>query len=286
MTKTVTADAGVQVPLLEAFTFQLKDASGTVVDEARIVAVNGRGDYPGALKASVEEPGTYTLTVSEVDEAATGWSYDDAVYTVGVSVANGADDKLSATVTGITKNGAAADDVVFTNTYASAPEESEKPTAKTTIPVTKVVTTKDGSPAPAGEIFTFELENDATGEVKTATVSNIYGNGSYDGGFAMTYTEGGIYNYTLTEKKGDAAGWTYDESSYHVMVVVPKNANGPTGAAYVTISKGSDTFNTATFTNTYASNPEEPETPTATATIPVTKVVAGENGISAPKGEI
>ena len=92
------------------FTFQLKDADGTVVARAR-------NDASGAVKfdeLSFSRPGTYTYTVAEVEGSDSTITYDKTVYTVVIQVA---DDLQGHLVASVADQSGAGLDMTFTNKY-------------------------------------------------------------------------------------------------------------------------------------------------------------------------
>lgn len=92
------------------FTFQLKDADGTVVARAR-------NDAGGAVKfdeLSFSRPGTYTYTVAEVEGSDSTITYDKTVYTAVIQVA---DDLQGHLVASVADQSGAGLDMTFTNKY-------------------------------------------------------------------------------------------------------------------------------------------------------------------------
>lgn len=92
------------------FTFQLKDADGTVVARAR-------NDASGAVKfdeLSFSRPGTYTYTVAEVEGSDSTITYDKTVYTAVIQVA---DDLQGHLVASVADQSGAGLDMTFTNKY-------------------------------------------------------------------------------------------------------------------------------------------------------------------------
>ncbi len=80
----------------------------------KIITLNGMGEAElGTI--SYTGPGVYTYTITELNDGEKGWSYDESVYvlTVTVTLENGA---LKAEKT-LEKDGGAAEAVLFTNRY-------------------------------------------------------------------------------------------------------------------------------------------------------------------------
>lgn len=115
-----------------AFAFQLADESGAVLQ-----TVANAADGTVTFVVPLTEAGTFTYTVTEVNDGQTGVTYSDAalVYTVTVKDAGG---MLEATV-------AAPDEATFTNVYTAPP--AEEPPALT-VPADTPATPTAGPHAP------------------------------------------------------------------------------------------------------------------------------------------
>lgn len=139
-----------------AFAFQLAGEDGTVLQTAANAA-----DGTVAFQVPLTEAGTFTYTVTEVNDGQTGVTYSDAalVYTVTVTDAGG---KLEATV-------AAPDEATFTNVYTVPPAEEEPPADQPPAPadpgdtpVTPTAGTSAPTPASGGTAATTPTTGDAT----------------------------------------------------------------------------------------------------------------------------
>lgn len=107
---TVGAVKKLEGKALEAgqFTFQLKDADGKVIAEAK-------NDKTGAVifdTVKFKEAGVYEYTVSEVNDKQAGVKYDEHVYKIKVAVTDDGNGTLTAEVSD--------DSIVFTNHYTPA----------------------------------------------------------------------------------------------------------------------------------------------------------------------
>ena len=156
-------------------------------------------------------------------------------------------DLVSGTVSSTTKPS-----VVFTNTPKAATLE---------LNVTKEITGKTNS----DETFTFTLTGkDGAPMPQNSTVA-ITGAGNKN--FApITFTNVGTYVYEVTEVKGNASGYTYDDSTYTVTVVVTDQDGQLTAAK--TVKKGDAEVQALTFTNTYTAK--------GSLSLTATKTVNGE----------
>ncbi len=139
-----------------AFAFQLAGEDGTVMQTAANAA-----DGTVAFQVPLTEAGTFTYTVTEVNDGQTGVTYSDAalVYTVTVTDAGG---KLEATV-------AAPDEAIFTNVYTVPPAEEEPPADQPPAPAdpgdtpaTPTAGTSAPTPASGGTAATTPTTGDAT----------------------------------------------------------------------------------------------------------------------------
>ena len=201
------------------------------------------------------KPGTHVYTIREVQDNATGVSYDPKTYTVTVNVEDNGEGQLVASTEG-------ASEIVFNNTYAAAP-------ATVNLTATKVL---EGADLSDGQ-FTFELLNN--GDVMDSATNDAEGNVAFR---ELTLKQAGTYTFTMHEVAGDVEGMTYDDAEHTIKVSVVDNRNGQLEATV----EG----NNLTFTNSYAApaaKPSEPEQPakqlpqtgdTNNATLPIVFAVA------------
>lgn len=184
------------------------------------------------------KPGTYTYTVRESAGDLGGVTYDDAVYTVTVTVVDNHDGTMSATHE-ITCDGekVSPKDVVFENTYQPAPTTFAFGATKTL----KGRALKDGE-------FRFELR-DADGK----TVETVKNSANGKVVFApVTFDKAGEYTYTIREVAGKATGVAYDKTVYTAKVSVVDNLDGTMSAtaSYSSGLFGAD-HKAPAFENTY-----------------------------------
>ena len=208
--------------------------------------------------------GTYTFTVSEVDGGDGMYAYDDSEYVVTYTVTEDTtNNKLTATKT-ITKDGTAVDAITFANTKATAKDGSG-------VNVTKVLS---GDTPETSETFSFTLAADvdnstlpsgmtaATMPMPESTTASVTGAGSTSFG-AITFSEPGVYAYTVTEDQGTAIGYDYDTTSYSVVYTVTAD-NGVLSVSGPVVNGSGDT---ATFTNTYTTPSPDTYTISGTKTL-------------------
>lgn len=214
-TKTVTPSEGNSYDMEGGeFEFTLTpSASNPEADpvEAATVKNDANGAVSFINSATYTEPGTYVYTIKEVQGGVGGITYDGSIYTVTVDVTDDGSGKLAAE-TSITKDGTAADAIVFDNSYNPAE-------TGLSIGGTKELTGKDLE----ADMFSFTLTGidgapmPVDGQA-TATAKNTAG-GAFDFG-EIKYDKVGEYKYEVSEVNAGATGMTYDTNTYNVTVKV------------------------------------------------------------------
>lgn len=220
---------------------------------------------------------TYTYAIKEVAGTAAGYTYDGAIYTVAIFVADNGDGTMTATTTvsktnadGTTEQLGTYDsgrgdkpEVPITNLYTVSVGDE----AKFTPAAVKLVTGKD-----ADETFTFELScedgptqdaiDDGTITGSGLTKDNEYAttastSGEIENGTTqtvtfhqMTFNKVGTYHFQLREDGPAAAAseWRYDTHVHNVDVTVT-DQGGELVAAHTDTSG-----NTNVFTNSYSTS--------------------------------
>lgn len=112
------------------------------------------------------------------------------------------------------------------------------------------------------ESFDFVLTAVGNEPMPAETSITIKGEGTQSFG-DIVYTTVGDYRYTLSETKGDAVGYTYDNTVYDITVQVTTDDSGNLSAAVYMAKDGSDGKSAkAIFTNNYdAPDPVVTHTP-------------------------
>ena len=214
-TKTVTPSEGNSYDMEGGeFEFTLTpSASNPEADPVKATTV--KNDAAGAVSfinsATYTEPGKYVYDIKETPNGVGGITYDGSIYTVTVNVTDDGSGKLTAE-TSITKDGTAADAIVFDNSYDPA---------KTGLSIggTKELTGKDLE----ADMFSFTLTGidgapmPVDGQA-TVTATNTAG-GAFDFG-EIKYDKVGEYKYEVSEVNAGATGMTYDTNTYNVTVKV------------------------------------------------------------------
>ena len=268
------AAGSTSVPL-PVNTTATNDATGTI--DFGTITFTG-DDLTGHLDPGSTTTATFTYTFTEnVPQGATqnsdgsytyqGVTYRDVTKTVTVQISRDENNNLVLQVIG------GSPTIEFTNTYEPAP-------ATATIPVTKALAAGEGAtnlPDIAGR-YTFTLAGmNSTDPMPAAggeTVTNPDATGGTASFGAVTYSKAGTYSYRITEA-GTVAGVTNDAAAQSGKIVTVTVTDDGLGALHAAVTGADSTAEAATesttFTNTYEVKP-------ATATIPVTKVLAAGEG--------
>lgn len=231
----------------------------------------------GGLTFTQDDAGkTFTYTVSEIDDKATGYTYDKMVHTVKAVVADNGDGTLRVTTavskqvdgkdelegqwiypSGATSTGVAT--VKFKNTYTVTEAATYTPS------VTKVVA---GADAPGKFTFAMTAADDAT---KTAIDGKLITGSSMsvDNGYAeekqttaalkdgehekidfskLTFNKPGTYMFAINElaPNGGLGEWTYDAHTYNLTITVTDE-----GGKLVARADGATGSEGFIFTNSY-----------------------------------
>lgn len=231
----------------------------------------------GGLTFTQDDAGkTFTYTVSEIDDKATGYTYDETVHTVKAVVADNGDGTLRVT-TAVSKQVDGKDElegqwiypsdatstgvatVKFKNTYTVAEAATYTPS------VTKVVV---GADAPDKFTFAMTAADDAT---KAAISGNLITGSSMsaDNGYVekaqtkeglkdgehyqvnfskLTFNKPGTYMFAINElaSNGGLGEWKYDQHIYTVTVTVTDE-----GGKLVARADGATGSEGFIFTNSY-----------------------------------
>ncbi len=185
-----------------SFKFELLDDKNAVVQTKEVSTKDlvGSVDFD-AIK--FDKAGTYKYTLVETNDGQAGFSYDTAKHAVVIEVTD--DYEKAQLVAKVTIDGKEVSEVEFVNTY-KAEDTSTK------INLGKVLNGIDQNLA---KEFEFVL-SDKDGEIQTVKIKGS-GKAEFD---EIKFEKVGEYTYTVKEVKGNAKGYTYDESEYTVTVNV------------------------------------------------------------------
>lgn len=235
--KTVNASSGNSYAMkADDFTFVVTPADSNPGSETTYEVTNAEDGSVDLGTFEFVEPGDYSYTVQEVSGTIAGMSYDASVYTITVKVTDNESLAQLETETSITKGGNNVTEITFENGYDPAETSA-------TIDGKKVLESEHKELV-AGE-FTFELK-DADGNVIDTAENTAAGTFQFD---AITYDKVGTYEYTVSEVDGVKAGYTYDDTAYHVTVEVTDEG----GALKAVVTGGTATD--IVFTNEYEPAP-------------------------------
>ena len=168
---------------------------------------------------------TFVYTITEVSGTADSaddngtYTYDDAVYTVTVILTDDGKGNLSTSVT-VEKNGAEAENVIFTNSFTPDPVTVDLDTA---FGATKTIVDDEGNVIRREDVeFTFVVTDLNGNEITTGTASGadaVDGVMNIDFG-SFTFTVEGEYRYLITERATTLAGYELDTTVWcaHILV--------------------------------------------------------------------
>ena len=207
------------------------------------------------------QAGVHTYTIVENVGDTGGITYDDAVFTVKVTVVDNGNGTLTATVDYNTP-------VAFENTYTQA-------SAQVSFKGNKVLSGDWSNVPAANKIFNFELYETGSDFAISGNPSKYTSNRT-DGSFTfgtLTYTTEGTHYYVILEQAGNASkGITYDSTKYNITVKVEDDGSGnliptvtATGATVTPDAQNSRlvTVSDLKFTNSYAATKPAQYTPEA-----------------------
>lgn len=221
------------------FSFDLKNDKGETVATTTTSAdaKDGKADDFKFSAQTFSKPGIYNYLVSEESGNGNGITYDTSVYKVQVKVTDNGKGALQAEVS----YPEGQQGIHFKNIYKPAPETVAVDIAKTlngrdmtSDESFKIkVASEDSEGAQAKDKKDAKDEGEKTEGAQAATLKStelLFQNlKNGDKGVApdyVTFTQPGIYQYTISEESGNAVGVTYDQSVYHVKYVVTDDGNG------------------------------------------------------------
>lgn len=193
---------------------------------------------------TIDKPGDYTFSISEVEGDISGVTYDTDAKIITVHAKDNGTGGYDISLEG---------DLVWTNVYAADP---------TNLGLTGIKFI-DGREFKAGDSFSFKIEPSegapmlsGADENGIVTIEPTSGK-SWEIDFGTVKVDhAGTYEYKITEVEGNAAGMSYDTDPRTVTIKVADNGNGGW-----TIENISDLSNLQ-WTNSYTSTPTDPTDPT------------------------
>jgi pilin isopeptide linkage protein len=219
-----------------SFTFALIDNEGNTVEE-KILSLAELENGVDFSTITYDTPGVYNYTLKEVEGSANGFTYDTTEYAVVITVEDHPD-TTGALTAKVEINGNETSSLTITNIYKAEPTTAY-------IEIEKVLTGAENVP----EVATFEFTLTGEGENKKTTIQGS-GSGSFD---VINYEQAGTYTYTVKETNSGAAGYTYDDTEYTVIVTVVDN--GGKLEAIIKYMIGEEEAEIAKFENSYEATP-------------------------------
>ncbi|MBR2719076.1 MAG: Cna B-type domain-containing protein, partial [Clostridia bacterium] len=213
----------------EEFSFQLLDSENEVIETVKNGA-DGKFAF-SEIAYTLDDVGTHTYTMQEVNDEQPGIGYDPTIYTITVIVQDNGDGTLYVT--------ADLDETVlkFTNTYEAVGEITFAG-----------VKTIEGRALTENDVFVFAVKE---GEKTIVTASNDADGNIVFPTIEYTLDDVGTHTYTVKETSPSGLGITADPTEYTVTVEVADNGDGTlaveaTGADHTKLD----------FTNTYEAEGE------------------------------
>ena len=188
------------------FKFELLDDKGQLVQSKEVTTQDLKGSV--AFDAmTFDKEGTYEYTLVESNDGQAGFEYDATEHKVVIKVTD--EPENAQLVAKVTIDGKDVGEVEFDNTYKAKPTD-------VSIDIEKILTGVDQEKA---KEFEFILSDEDKNEIQTVTIKGS-GTASFD---AIKFEKVGSYTYYVTEKAGNAKGYTYDDSEYTVKIEVTDN---------------------------------------------------------------
>ncbi len=211
--------AGLMAMTDGQFQFQLTAQNGApmpaeALDGKLLSTAGGKVIIPSI---TYTQAGTYVYTLAEVNEGKAGYTYDNSVYTITVTVADNGSGKLEVTSTTFVLNGTThVSAMTFANEYMA------ETTGSIALSGTKIFNIADKNldrKLTDGE-FIFIL-SDASGEIERVT--NVGNRFSFT---ALKFDRAGTYEYTVTELPGTKGGVAYDSTVHKLVITVTDDGAG------------------------------------------------------------
>ena len=234
----------------QTFTFTLTADSGNRPDGAALgtneVSITGSGEKSFG-EITFTKAGTYKFYIQEKQGSAQGYSYDGAVWSLTVTVAD-QEGKLAVTETNYTAKDkeSSKDQASFENKY--------NPTQITYQP--KVTKDIQGDVTPVNKKFTFTLTADHANQEGAQLPQNtsVEVTGEESQSFSpITFKRAGTYTFYIQETAGSEPGYTYDSRTPWTLRVTVNDAGGILCLGTVEYTRTGDPSSgtEATFTNHY-----------------------------------
>lgn len=238
----------------DVFSVGLYNASGDMLDTADVKA-NGSFTFDALEYTAADVGNTYTYTVKEIIPAGATDNgngtmtldnviYDATVYTVEVAITDTDKDGALEIVETLTKNGTAADELTFTNTFVPNPISYDVQAKKTYEKGLK------------GNDFEFNLVSaDGKTNVDQTKANDANGDIIFD---SLMFNAAGEYKFKLTEKKDSILSFILPSEAEYEITITVVNENGVLSVSNVETVNTKNTGETnLEFINTYVMDGED-----------------------------
>ncbi len=228
------------------FTFKIWANENNNSDGYEGFAESASVDAGGAIDfgtAVFSKEGIYQFAITEDNGGKTGYTYDDGICYVTVTVTLDKETNTLSSVTEIIKDGNVINGVLFENIYNPIPVSDELVFSKNII----------GLPLVSSE-FTFILKADnaeypmPAGSDNGEITTSVSGEGDASFG-KITFMQPGNYSYKVSEQNDKTLGYIYDRTVYEITYTVTDN-NGILEAVRIIESDG-ELVDETVFNNVY-----------------------------------
>ena len=244
------------------FTYQLKpeqpsypvplDGTGSDLDEYSFT-ISGNDSITIEFNGFTQ-PGIYRYHLSQlVASGRPGYSYDEQVYTIDAYV----NSSLSVNLIALNAAGDKVLLVKFANRY------SLNPTDPNLMIDPLIVKTVTGNPATASTFyFTLQAADSSypmpEGSSNGKKTIQVTGSGQAEFG-CWSYSQAGVYTYTIIEENSGVKGYSYDQSSYTITDTVTE-ANGELVLTRVVTNNSYKQVSSCSFINNYTADNSSKQT--------------------------
>lgn len=231
----------------DMFKFTLSDSTGVI----ETVSNDGNGDYAFS-EVELGYAGVHTFTVKEVDGGSRikGIKYDDAVFTVKITVEDNNLGQLEVKSVEYLKGNAVQDKILFENKYTADATDAIKITANKGIEGKKL----------ENKEFTFELYKADRNGKKTGSAISTAQNDA-DGNIVfekeLVFDKADTYKYVVIEKDLGTKRVTFDDTEYVVTIVVKDDGEGKLYIESKTYTADGQSVSGIEFSNIYTPKPDD-----------------------------
>jgi len=245
---TIEPSSETQIAIDKGDVVMPKDGNNNPMTTVTVTKENVGHIHFGSIE--FKDEGEYSFTIKEIVPTDTeGITYDSKPITVTVKteIKNETNSLEIVSVT-YTKDGAAINDLTFTNTYATEPISVD-------VPVTKVLAGREWS---ANDKFEFTItpnfaisSTDPEVEIVNDSVEITSTTDQHKGKFAIKFNKVGRYSFIINETvPQNTNGVTYDATPRYITIEITDNNDGTLSYAF----SHDDLDEYTTFTNVYSAD--------------------------------